>query len=542
MKNQFSLLLTLVVISSMCLLFSQCKKDNCEEEIDCSPSVFITNSSPNQAIYEGDTSILWANGGDTYLWSTSETSDSIFVNPTANTLYTVTISSNEGCSRIDSVEVNVIPLPVVNADEDQTICLGQSTTLTAAGNGTAYQWNTGQTGESISVSPVVATTYTVSVTAANGGTYTTDQITVNVENLMVDAGPPQSICLGASATLSASGTAASYSWNTGQTGQSIIVNPSSTTTYMVTTSNSNGCTATDQIVVTVSDTNANAGPNQTICLGESATLSAWGTGANYSWNTGQTGTLITVNPSSTTTYTVTASNANDCTAVAETIVTVVQENPSIEISPDQTICLGEGTNISVSGTDLSYLWNIGVSIPSVTVSPSNTTTYTVTASNANGCTVTAQTTVTVTDVQVDLGNNITTCVGLSVTIVAEGNGTYYEWSNGYIGTSLTANPSSTTTYTVTASDDFGCTATDAITVTIGSTGIPLLGPDQTICLGESTILTGSGGTSYTWSTGETTQSITVSPATTTTYSLTVTDILGCIDIDQITITVEDCGG
>ena len=124
---------------------------------------------------------------------------------------------------------------------------------------------------------VSTTTYTVTVT--NNGCTDTDQVTVFVNNAVANAGPDQTICLGQSVSLTATG-GGSYQWSHGLGNTATVnANPSvSTTTYTVTVTN-NGCTDTDQVTVFVNNAVANAGPDQTICLGQSVSLTATGGGS-----------------------------------------------------------------------------------------------------------------------------------------------------------------------------------------------------------------------------------------------------------------------
>ena len=78
---------------------------------------------------------------------------------------------------------------------------------------------------------------------------------------------------------------------------------------MVTITDGNGCSATDQVTVTVGNVDANAGTDQTVCFGGTTTLTASG-GTNYQWNTGATTQTITVSPTTSTNYTVTVSDNN----------------------------------------------------------------------------------------------------------------------------------------------------------------------------------------------------------------------------------------
>ena len=204
------------------------------------------------------------------------------------------------------------------------------------------------------------------------------------------------ICTGASTTLTASG-GTGYTWDNGLgAGASHTVSPASTTTYNVTVTASNGCTATDQVTVTVNGLpTANAGADDAICEGLSTILTASG-GTGYTWDNGLgAGASHTVSPVATTTYTVTVTDANGCSDTDQVTVTV-NGLPTANAGADDAICTGSSTTLTASG-GTGYTWDNGLGAgASHTVSPVATTTYTVTVTDANGCTATDQVTVTVT--------------------------------------------------------------------------------------------------------------------------------------------------
>jgi RHS repeat-associated protein len=144
-----------------------------------------------------------------------------------------------GCTFYCEQDINVTIGATVNAGADQTICPGQTANLLASGSGTAFQWSNSVSGASNPVSPNQTTTYTVTVTNANGCT-AEDNVTVNVTNLTVNITPPnQTVCSGSSVVLTANvnGTwspTPTYLWSTGATTASITASSSSTTTYSVT--------------------------------------------------------------------------------------------------------------------------------------------------------------------------------------------------------------------------------------------------------------------------------------------------------------------
>ncbi len=505
--------------------------NGCEAEDDVQVIVNplpTANAGSNVMIMQGDAITLTASGGGTYLWSTGETTQSITVGPNVTTTYTVTVNV-DGCQDSDDVEVTVVDEVIANAGEDQTICEGESVTLTASG-GNTYVWSTGETTQSITVNPLDTTTYTV--TAIIGTFSDTDDVQVFVNELPVaDAGSDETICFGSSITLTANG-GVSYLWNTGETTQSITVSPDDTTTYTVTVTNSNGCEAEDDVLVTVNPLpTANAGSDTTIMQGDVVTLTASG-GGTYLWSTGETTQSITVGPNVTTTYTVTV-NVNGCQDSDDVEVTVVEEIIA-NAGEDQTICEGESVTLTASG-GTTYVWSTGETTQSITVNPIDTTTYTVTAI-IGAFSDTDDVTVFVNSLpDANAGTDVTINEGESTVLTASG-GDSYEWSTGETTQSITVNPTVDTTYTVFVSSN-GCDNFDEVEVFVNPAAQADAGEDQTICQGSEVILTATGGDNYVWSTGETTQSITVSPMSTSNYSVIVSNDFSS-DTDEVTVIVN----
>jgi uncharacterized protein YjdB len=205
---------------------------------------------------------------------------------------------------------------------------------------------------------------------------------------------------------------------------------------------------------------------------------------------------------------------------------------------DVEICLGESTTLTANGIG-TYTWSDGGTNANLTVSPNTTTTYTVTVTAVNGCTDTDEVQVIVNPLpNANVNHDGTlTCNHTSALLTTTPTGLSYIWTGG--GTNQTLSVSTGDEYFVTVTDGNGCTAVTSITVPMDTLS-PLsnAGPDVEICLGESTTLTASGIGTYTWSDGSTSSSLTVTPIATITYTLTVTATNGCMDTDQVTITVN----
>ncbi|OWY23806.1 PKD domain-containing protein [Sphingobacteriales bacterium UPWRP_1] len=141
-------------------------------------------AGPDQSICTGSTTWLQASGGIEYEWNTGQTTSNIFVSPQINTNYVVWGTDNNNCTGVDTVSVTLLPLPVVNAGEDQYICAGQSVVLTASSNTSGnFLWSNDAGNEaSVEVSPLVNTIYTVTFTDNNG--------CLGYDDVMVSITPP----------------------------------------------------------------------------------------------------------------------------------------------------------------------------------------------------------------------------------------------------------------------------------------------------------------------------------------------------------------
>lgn len=474
----------------------------------------IVNALPNPTISgitticQGETTTLTANDGVSYLWNNNSTNASITIGTAG--MYTVTATNAQGCSATASTYLTVNALPTPTISGITTICQGETTTLTANG-GTLYQWSDNSTNASITVN--TPGQYMVTVTNAQGCSATASTyVTVNALPVPTISGNT-SICQGETSTLTANG-GTSYRWSNSSTNASITVGTAGI--YTVTATNAQGCSAAVSTYVTVNALpNPTISGNTSICQGETTTLTANG-GISYRWSNNSTNASITVSTSGT--YRVTATNSQGCSATASTYVTV-NALPNVSISGNNVICRGETATLTASGAQ-SYLWNTGSTNATIMTGPGSSLTYTVTGYSAQGCTSSVSTYVTVYPTyNTPITHNI--C-----------QGEVYD----FFGQPLTA----AGVYSHTLYSVHGCDSVITLTLTNQTPDVTISG-DFNLCENESTTLTASGADSYVWSTGETTPSITVSPTATTAYSVTGTNQYGCSSTASATVNVMTVG-
>lgn len=322
------------------------------------------------AICVGNSTNLTAVGADTYLWSDGTTVNPKTVSPGATASYTVT-GTTLGCSATDVATVTITLLPVITVNSP-IICEGQSATLTASG-GSVYDWETGETANFITVSPLTTTTYTVgdNTPGCSGSTIAT-VIVNSVPGLTVNSA---TVCGGQSATLTAAG-ANTYLWSTGSAANPLIVSPANPTSYTVTGTTAAGCAGTAVATVTVNPLPVIAVNSTSICGGLSSTLTASGA-TFYVWSNGDITAVTTVFPASTTPYTVTGTDANGCVGTAIGTVTVFPKpGAQFSTSPDPIGMFNPVVAFNnQSSADVNYwYWSFGDgdSLDNNTESPTHT--------------------------------------------------------------------------------------------------------------------------------------------------------------------------
>jgi len=448
---------------------------------------------------------------------------------TAQGTYTVQMVATNSltCNVLDTIfaTITVYPLPTVTVNSP-TICAGTTTTLTAAGAAT-YTWNTSATGASTTQSPLVTTNYTVTGTDIHSCVNTaTTSITVNPLPIVSTIGS-STICVGASATLTATG-ALTYTWNTSSVNVSITVSPTITSHYTVTGTDANNCKNTATASVTVNPLPVITVNSPAICIGNTATLTVNGA-STYTWSTGANTNTVTLSPTINTNYTVSGTNANLCVNTATTSVTV-NPLPVITANSD-TICLGVNATLTAHG-GATYVWSTGNTTQSIIQSPAVNTGYTVTGTDINSCVNTATASIVVNVTPIISVINDTICSGNTATLTATGASSY-TWSTSANTASIQVSPIITTQYTVSSSNGI-CTSSKIGTAVVVTDHTHIGNVTPAVCMGDSLKLyTTSTYTAYSWNTGQNSPTIEVSQAGI--YYVNTIDRFGCIGSDTIHI-------
>jgi gliding motility-associated-like protein len=527
--------------------------------VNALPTLAIASS--NTAICINGTVALTASGANTYTWTggawSGSVTNGIAFSPTTTSNYSVAATNSNSCQNTATVAVLVNALPTVTAaTSSSAICINNTVMVTGSG-ATTYTWNASSSASvtnGSAFSPTVTATYSVSGTSTAGCTSTNVAavtITVNALPVVTASASSTAICLNSSVTLNASG-ASTYTWSspTGTLANASAFSPTATAAYSLTGTDLSGCTSTNVAAITVTVNplpvlTANAS-STAVCLGNLLTLNGSGA-SSYTW-TSPTGTIANAaafSPTITTTYTLAGTDLNTCQGSA-TITIPVNPNPTLSASASSTVtCLNNSVMLTGSGAS-SYTWSspAGTISDGVAFSPTTTAAYSVTGTSSAGClgTNTAVISIVVNPLPVVTASAANTAICSGGTTTLNGSGaTSYTWSSG-ISNGAAFSPSNTATYTLTGTDANNCSNTAVLTITVNALPVLAIASSKTIsCEAESTTLTVSGASTYTWSSASTTgATLIITPSITSTYSVSGTDVNGCVNSAAITQSVAPC--
>ena len=588
-----------VVVTDLGALACQAQSSFVVTVLDPLQIIFDTDTElchPDNTTDPGTTITALVGGGSgdfTYLWSTGEDTQAIFVNPMASTTYSVTVTDNiSGCTSEESILITVFDPLVADAGADATVCFMSSVQLNGSafggsGSGYTYSWFPTEGLSNPNIANPVYTTpsnlnegetvvFTLTVTDANG-CISTDQVTVEVlPEIILDAGDDREVCFGSEVMLGGDPTAQggsgnyNYFWTIQPGGFQFSTSPNPVVTINFTGSREyrllvhdleGNCFRSADVTLTVIDepiVTVTANPEQ-ICEGAPSVLTATG-GDSYLWSTGETTAQITVFPTETTTYSVTVTNI--CGSTTGEVTVVVAPGPVVDLGEDIEVCAGEIVVLDAgSFVNATYLWSDGSTEQTLVVTETGIYSVTVTSLD-NFCSSEDQILVTFNPLpQALVGDDQIICLGEEVMIGVDDAGmpipiNTYLWISSPEDPSISdptisnpmVSPTVTTTYTLIETYvETGCTNSNSVVVSVVG-GLPNAGEDQQICQGESVTLGPDvpyPGNTYFWTSSNPDEVFendipnpVVSPSVTTTYTLVeeYTEF-GCINTASVVITV-----
>ncbi|MGD1846244.1 MAG: T9SS type A sorting domain-containing protein [Salibacteraceae bacterium] len=512
---------------------------------------------------DGSITLAVSGGSPTYTYNWSGPSSFSATVPNPGNLsagaYSVTVTDLAGCSTTTSISltepttVSATVTPVVQSNGFNLSCANSSDgdiTANASGGLSPYTYGWSgpgaYTGSGANITGLVVGTYSLTVTDANGCTYTDSQVLTAPTGVTTSITSPTFTggfnisCAGntdGSATVSASGGAGNYTFNWsgpgGFTATGASINNLAAGLYILTTTDGAGCQFTDSITLTEPVVlQAGLSSVDVTCVGgNDGSIAATPTGGNgpFTFNWSHDGTLTGSTAGNLTegTYLITVTDANGCVANDSITIGFINNLPVVNLGNDTNIC--DGATLTLNpGSFVSYSWSGGTSNPTLDVT--TTGFYSVTVTDNNTCSNTDTIAVFVnSNPVVNLGNDTSVCG--SLTLDAGSGYSSYLWNDN--STASTLNAASGGTYTVTVSDGNGCTGSSSINVTISPAAAVNVTTVDASCGntdGEATAApaAGNGPYTYNWSNGGTSASI--SGLAAGTYLITLTTADGCTTV------------
>ncbi len=367
----------------------------------------VISKSNDTSICENSTAPLFAKGGSTYNWtpSTGLNNNSISnpqATPTATTKYIVTVTNAAGCSKKDSVNIQVNPLPVISKSNDTGICSKSSVKLLTSG-GSSYSWTPAGSLNNPAIadpvaSPVSSTTYFITV--SNGACSAMDSVRIDVNPVAkISTSNDTTVCNNSSTKIFASG-GTSYQWSPASlldnaASATPTASPTSTTIFHVSITDSYSCVYRDSVKISVREPRAfSISPDNSVCANTSRQLNAYG-GDSYEWspstslNDPQISDPVAT-PDSTITYSAIIKDTTcSQTDTLSTRITVLRLPDIIATHANDIDCSFSSSKLNASGGN-SYTWTPASSLDNSGSAnpiafPTATTVYTVTGKNEDGC-------------------------------------------------------------------------------------------------------------------------------------------------------------
>lgn len=459
-----------------------------------------------------------------YSWNTSDTSQLITVNTPGQ--YNLIVTDENGCEASDVVEVIENVLPVSGLDDDYGFCTGSDVTIYAVSGMSEYQWSVPSDADSLLVN--TAGEYYLTITDVNGCTgIDTFQVVENaLPQITIDG--DASLCSGDTSVLTPGPGFAEYVWQDGS--MEATFEATQAGNYAVTVTDLNGCTAEEELMVDELPLPVlQMDTLQAFCTNDSITLNADAGYVAYLWSNSSNMASTTVNSGGL--YSVTVTDDNGCEGNAE-IEVIENPLPTPALQGELYFCFEDSTTLAIVDDAISEItWPDGSNSTQETFTQAGM--YEVEVVDTNGC-------MNLLDFQIDeqpailplINGTDSICEGTSTTLNTDSGFDQYLWSTGSNSNSTIADTAGT--YAVTVTDGLGCTGTATFGLTLQPLPDPMLSDSAYLCEDGISTLSATGGfDNYVWSTTESTVSIEVDQSGT--YSVTVTDGLGCTQADTIEV-------
>lgn len=413
----------------------------------------VVNLGPDLALCGQSSHVLDAgNAGNNVVWNTGASSNQITV--TNSGTYSATVTTPQGCSASDAVNIALNPMPV-DVLQDVTACETAPGMLDAGNAGSTYAWSTGATSQSIV--PANSGTYSVTVSTPQNCSATFDAQVTLMPRISVELGADLVQCEGDTVLLDPGTLAAQFLWNTGDTMQTLAVVASGT--YILQATNGY-CSDADTVQAIFNPGPVNALQDDTACVGQTLTLDAGNPGATYAWSNGQSTQTIPV--SSTGQYTVTVTGTNGCTAQFSAQANFIPP-PVVQLGADTVLCAEQPLVLDAGNPGSTYQWNTGAT--SRTWMPTASGTYSVSVDNGY-CSVTDEIHVIFNPIPVRMATHqYYTCLDddpHAVEIDAGNPDCTFLWDDGKTTPRIMAN--SYGWHSVRITNSFGCTIADSALV------------------------------------------------------------------------------
>ncbi len=472
----------------------------------------------------GNTTLGVGSGYMSYSWSNGSDGPTAQIDSPGPV--TVFVTDAFGCSGETSVDVLENANPTITITGETYFCSGDTATVSVEDLYATYQWSTGSTGSTASVSTagIISLLVTDSNGCEGGDDFEVTEAPLPAPGITGDF----SYCPGQSTTISGESGFVSYSWTGGATTESLAVD--TVGVYELVVVDANGCMGSNSVNVIESVTQAPQITGVTdFCPGESTTLTVSNSFVSYSWSTGAETAQIQTDEGNT--YSVVATDGNGCETTASVTTTIFSVTDP-QITGPSAFCAGDMVTLDAGSGYAGYAWSTTAATQQIIVSSGAD--YEVTVTDGNGCETTGSYEVTENALpEVNIGGSTSYCIGGFTTLNAGGTYAGYMWSEG--STSQSIDVSIAGTFSLTVTDANGCEGIGSVAVTEDTELTPVISGPLSYCATQTTTLdAGSGFTTYQWNDNSSGSTLEVSSPGT--YSVTVTDNGGCIGETSVAVT------